>query len=139
LDKTTTAFHADDRFHARLISGPMSSGLQDSTLEAFDLIFVDDSTSAVERADTIRHLANRSLSKTLIVIHDFEIRNYRDAASTFQHQQIARAFTPQTGVVWNGSAPLVAVLKKLNLQIIHHSKKIPVDDVTSWGRVLREE
>ena len=139
LDKTATAFQADDRFRPRLTSGAMASGLRDAKLEIFDLIFVDDSSSADERKETIRQLANQPQPGQLIVIHDFEIGDYRDAASSFEHRQIFRAFTPQTGVVWNGSPQPVAVLKKLNRQIIHHSKNIPVDDLTGWRRVLRAE
>ena len=117
----------------------MSSSVHETELRQFDLIFVDDSTSAVERAETIRQLANRPLSGQLIVIHDFEIRNYRDAASTFEHRQIFRAFTPQTGVVWNGSNETVEVLKKLSRQIAHHIRSIPVEDVESWRRLFREK
>ena len=139
LEKTATAFQGDDRFRPTLISGAIAPGFRETKLEVFDLIFVDDSSSAAERKETVRQLANQSLPHQLIVIHDFEIGDYRDAASTFEHRQIFREFTPQTGVVWNGFPEVVAVLKKLNRQIIHHSKNIPVDDATGWRRVLRAE
>ena len=117
----------------------MAASLHETEFWQFDLIFVDDSTSAVERAETIQQLVNRPLSGQLIVIHDFEIRNYRDAASTFEHRQIFRAFTPQTGAVWNGSNETAEVLKELSRQIIHHSRSISVEDVESWRRLFRKE
>jgi len=138
-EKTLTAFSDDLRYQPRFVKGAMSVGLQELELGQFDLIFVDDSTSAVERAETIQQLANRPLSGQLIVIHDFEIRNYRDAASTFEHRLIFRAFTPQTGAVWNGSNETAEVLKELSRQIIHHSSSIPVEDVESWRRLFRKE
>ena len=138
-EKTLTAFSDDLRYQPRFVKAAMSAGLQEIELGQFDLIFVDDSTSAVERAETIQQLANRPLSGQLIVIHDFEIRNYRDAASSFEHSQIFRAFTPQTGVVWNGSNETVEVLKELSRQITYHSRSIPVEDVESWRRLFREE
>jgi hypothetical protein len=138
-EKTLTAFSYDQRYQPRFVEGVMSAGLQEIELGQFDLIFVDDSTSAIDRAETIQHLTNRQLSRQLIVIHDFEIRNYRDAASSLEHRQIFRAFTPQTGVVWNGSNDRVEVLKKLSRQISGHSRSISVEDVESWRRLFREE
>ena len=121
------------------MSGSMSSGIREAKLEEFDLIFVDDSTTAVERAETIRQISNRRSLKQLIVIHDFEISDYREAAFNFEYRQIFRAFTPQTGVVWNGSTQPVEILKRLNRQIIEHSKKVPVEEVNGWRRVLRNK
>jgi len=117
----------------------MSSALRETKVETFDMIFVDNSTSAVERAETIRQLVTRSVPNQLIVIHDFEVKDYRDAASTFEHKQIFRAFTPQTAVVWNGLRHQLEILKKLSRQITQESKNIAVDDVIGWRRVLREE
>jgi len=139
FDKSVSAFAKDRRYRPHFVTGAMSGSLHETEFWQFDLIFVDDSTSAVERAETIQQLVNRPLSGQLIVIHDFEIRNYRDAASTFEHRQIFRAFTPQTGVVWNGSNETVEVLKELSRQITYHSRSIPVEDVESWRRLFREE
>jgi predicted O-methyltransferase YrrM len=139
LEKTASVFHGDDRFQLQLIPGSMSSALRETKVETFDMIFVDNSTSAVERAETIRHLVTRSVPNQLIVIHDFEVKDYRDAASTFEHKQIFRAFTPQTAVVWNGLRHQLEILKKLSRQITQESKNIAVDDVIGWRRVLREE
>jgi hypothetical protein len=139
FDKSITAFADDRRCRPHFVKGAMSDSLHETELGQFDLIFVDDSTSAVERAETVRQLANRPSPKQLVVIHDFEISDYRNAASTFEHKQIFSAFTPQTGVVWNDATQTVEVLKKLNRQIIQHSRNIPVEDVESWRRLFREE
>jgi len=139
FDKSVAAFANDRRCRPHFVKGAMSDSLHETELGQFDLIFVDDSTSSVERAETIRQLANRPSSKQLVVIHDFEISDYRNAASTFEHKQIFSAFTPQTGVVWNDATQTVEVLKKLNRQIIQHSRNIPVDDVEGWRRVLRNK
>lgn len=138
FDKSVAACAKDRRFKPHFVNGAMSASLHETELRQFDLIFVDDSTTTVERVETIRQLANRPFRTQLIAIHDFEVRDYRDAASTFEHKQIFRAFTPQTGVVWNGSAQLADVLKKLNRQIIKHSKRLAVDDVDGWRKVFTE-
>lgn len=139
FDKSVSAFAKDRRYRPHFVNGSMSASLHETDLWQFDLIFVDDSTTVVERAETIRQLAKRPPQKQLIVIHDIEVSDYRKAASTFEHKQIFRAFTPQTGVVWNGSTELVGVLKKLNRQIVHYSKRIVVDDLDGWRKVLGED
>src|ERR1051325_1354541 len=139
FDKSVTAFARDWRYRPHFVNGAMSASLNETELSRFDLIFVDDSTTVIERAETIRRLASRPSPTQLIAIHDFEISDYREAASTFEHQQIFRAFTPQTGVVWNGSTQPVGALKKLHRQMIRHSKNLKVDDLTGWRKVVHED
>ena len=117
----------------------MSSSLDAAELAQFDLIFVDDSTSAVERAETIRRLSLLRPLDEFIVIHDYEVSDYHEAASDFEYRLTFRAFTPQTGVVWNGSKRPIEMLKMLNSQVTKHSKKVSVDDVNGWKSVLRRE
>ena len=139
LDRTAAAFATDERYRPRLVEGPISSSLDPVELAQFDLIFVDDSTSANERAETIRRVAALRPLKQLVVIHDYEISDYREATSDFEHRQIFRAFTPQTGVVWNGSELPIEILKSLNSQINKHSKNVAVEHVNGWKRVLKSE
>ncbi|HEV8371318.1 MAG TPA: hypothetical protein VGQ39_25465 [Pyrinomonadaceae bacterium] len=114
----------------------MSSAIRAVDLEEFDLILVDDSTSASERAETINEISNKRPNNRLIVIHDFELSEYRLATTGFEHRQIFRAFTPQTGVVWNGNSVSMTIISELELQIRRYTKRIQPDDAPGWRKVL---
>ena len=62
----------DDRHEMRLVSGPVALNIP--PLEDYDLVFIDDSTSAAERAQTIR--AVLSQPHPPVVIHDAEVPEY---------------------------------------------------------------
>lgn len=66
----------------------------------FDLIFVDNAVDPNDRRLTIKTLAVRR-PRAVVVIHDFEQEQYRDAAALFVNQWIYKTETPWTGVVWN--------------------------------------
>jgi hypothetical protein len=139
LDKTARYAGSDQRYYPRLVSESMASAIKESDLQHFDLILVDDSTSAVERAATIKQLANRRPLDVLIVIHDFEMSEYRRAAADFEYRQVFRALTPQTGVVWNGNSAPSRIIKELELQIRQFAKMIQPDDIQGWIRVFQNK
>jgi hypothetical protein len=136
LDRTGEYASKDQRYYPRLVSGSMASAIREVDLEEFDLILVDDSTRASERAETIRELSSARPTNVLIVIHDFEISEYRFAATGFEHRQIFRAFTPQTGVVWNGNSASLTIIRELELQIRRFAKMIQPDDAPGWRKVF---
>jgi len=67
----------DDRHEMRLVSGPVALNIP--PLEDYDLVFIDDSTSAAERAQTIR--AVLSQPHPPVVIHDAEVPEYAQVIS----------------------------------------------------------
>jgi len=132
LQKVSTDLKADSRFNPEFVATPMAQGVEPLDLERFDLVFVDDSTSAEERAQTIRIMSHKNPASPFIVIHDFEVSTYRDAAKDFQYRYIFRSLTPQTGIVWNLGSNKLAALKKIDRTIKKCCRQYEPDDIESW-------
>lgn len=136
LDKISAASGNDLRVRTRLVRGAMRSVIEQTDLDDYDLILVDDSTSGEERAATICAITARQPKRAVVAIHDFEIQAYREAAGAFQHQFIFKAFNPQTGVVWNGEESLTKALRHAGSTMKRYAKKLEPDDVNGWSNVL---
>lgn len=92
----------DRRWTLDLVAGEIAESISTLDLEAFDLILIDDSKTAAQRAETIRTVGAKSPSRPWIVIHDYEVDEYRRAASGFRQKYSFKAYNPWTGLVWNG-------------------------------------
>jgi len=135
-DRISAAVGNDLRVRTRLVRGEIRSLIEQTDLDDYDLILVDDSTSAEERTATIGAISARQPKKAVVAIHDFEIQAYRDAAGAFLNQFIFKALNPQTGVVWNGEARLTKVLRHAGSTVKRYAGKLEPDDVNSWSKVL---
>ena len=91
----------DERWTLQLVKGDIAECIPKLDLERFDLILIDDSKTSTQRAATIRAVANKQPKHPWIAIHDFEVAEYREAASGFKHRHRFRAYNPETGVVTN--------------------------------------
>ena len=91
----------DRRWSLQLVEGEISETVSNLDLESFDLILIDDSKTSAQRAATIRAVGLKQPERPWIVIHDFEVEEYRRAASGFRHRHRFRAYNPETGVVAN--------------------------------------
>ena len=122
----------DERWHLKLVNGEIAESVSLLDLEAFDLILIDDSKNSAQRKATIRAVASRWPQRPWIVIHDYEVEDYRKAATGFKYRYTFRAYNPQTGLVANRAIgdvkPLCRLLKKNNL--------LQPDNVDGWLRVL---
>lgn len=136
IEKISKEVGNDSRYRSHLVRGSMASIFLETSLKTFDLVFVDDSTTAEERTQTIRQLTAQKPTDILVVIHDFEINDYRSAAAGFEHSYTFKAFTPQTGVVWNGQADRVGVIKNLQSEVKRWAKGTEPDDLKGWLKVL---
>ena len=78
-------------------------------LKDIDLVLIDNADTYQFRIKTIEHLAAKNFTCP-VVIHDFEMEKYRDAAKGFDYQMIFVSEIPSssngpfswTGVCWNG-------------------------------------
>ena len=122
----------DDRWSLNLIEGEIADAVSELDLEAFDLILIDDSKTSAQRAATIRAITDRQPRRPWIVIHDYEIDEYRVAARSFRHRYAFKAYNPQTGVVSNQATDLATLDRKLK----ENSKSLEPDDVEGWLRIL---
>lgn len=120
----------DQRWTLQLVDGEISESVSD--LESFDLILIDDSKTSTQRAATIRAVAARQPQRPWIVIHDFEVDEYRDAASGFKHRHRFRAYNPETGVVANRTLDMRA----LNRSLKQNAKALDPANIKAWANAI---
>lgn len=122
----------DKRWTLQIVNGEISESVADLDLESFDLILIDDSKTSAQRAATIRAVAAKQLQRPLIAIHDFEVDEYRAAASGFKHRHRFRAFNPETGVLSNSALDLRA----LNRSLKQNARTLEPNDINAILRIL---
>ena len=127
---TEVAKH-DQRWTLTSIDGEIADSIPSLDLDAFDLILIDDSKTATQRAATIRAMSARNPQRSWIVIHDFEVEDYRHAASGFKYKHSFKAYNPWTGLVCNDTARGV---KSLDRVLKINSKTLEPDDLDGWIR-----
>ena len=125
----------DARSNVTVVSGAMSAAVRQFDLETFDLILVDDSTNAGERAATIRALSSLCPLNPWLVIHDYEVDEYRSASSAFKQRFVFKAYNPHTGLISNSGFP--RAVKILDRRIKDNSSALGPDDAENWLRILR--
>jgi hypothetical protein len=123
------AAKSDERWTLKLVRREIADAIPD--LEAFDLILIDDSKTSTQRSATIRAVAGKQPQRPWIVIHDFEVDEYRQAAADFKHRHTFKAFNPETGVVSNRPTQL----KSLD-RTIKSNKMLDPDRTAHWIRIL---
>ena len=122
----------DRRWTLQLVNAEISDCIADLDLESFDLILIDDSKTSDQRAATIRAIAAKQPQHPWIVIHDFEVDEYRNAASTFTHRHRFRAYNPETGVVSNCAADI----RSLARSIKQNARTLEPDDIEAWSNTI---
>ena len=122
----------DARANIHVVPAPIARVIENIDLHAYDLIFVDDSTSEQDRVTTIRALSQHRPPASLVVIHDFEVESYIEAARAFRHRYAFKAFNPETGVLWQNGADMRDVLKEIDSVIKRHARYLQPDDVDAW-------
>jgi hypothetical protein len=124
----------DNRWLLNLVDGEIADSIQDLDLETFDLILIDDSKTSAQRASTIRAIANKQPQQPWIVIHDYEVGEYRLAAHGFRHRYAFKAYNPQTGLVGNK----LVDIKALNRNLKQNCKTLEPDDLRGWLTIFRK-
>ena len=125
----------DVRYKLHLATTSISDAVSSFNLETFDLILVDDSTTANERVATIRALSALQPSNPWLLIHDYEIFDYQRAASNFKQRFVFRGYNPQTGFVSNGRGE--QRLKAIEKRIKANSIRLEPDDLDNWLEVFK--
>ncbi len=129
------AAKSDERWTLKLIRREIADSVSTLDLEAFDLVLIDDSKTSTQRSATIRAVAGKQPQRPWIVIHDFEVDEYRRAATGFKQRHIFKAFNPETGVLSN-SPDRVTQWKFLDRTIKARSKGLEADKTGRWIRAL---
>jgi len=128
---------SDDRWALKLVEGETAAAVSQLDLETFDLILIDDSKTSAERAATIRAVANKRAQHAWVVIHDFEVEEYRRAAAGFTNVHRFRAYNPETGLVCN-SAASSSQFRSLSQILKDNAGTLQPDDVEGWATAFRQ-
>lgn len=128
----------DPRGKLTVVTGAISHALEGVQLQNYDLILVDDSTDVDQRAATIGQVASNCSPSSIVVIHDYEIRTYRDAARAFQKRFAFTALNPSTGVGWGDGSLDKRCLRKLNKLIRRFSSSLKPEDLKPWVEVMND-
>jgi hypothetical protein len=122
----------DSRLHLQSVNGPMHLTAAGIEFEKYDLVFIDDSILIPDRSATIRQVSRRYCVSNLVLIHDYEMRAYREAARSFEDSFTFTALNPNTGVLWEGMKVHSHHLKKINSLIQEYSTIIRPENVNRW-------
>jgi predicted O-methyltransferase YrrM len=127
------AVKADERWTFKQVDGEIADSISFLDLEAFDLILIDDSKTSVQRAATIRAIAQQRPKRPLIVIHDYEVDVYRNAAKEFRRRYAFKAYNPHTGLVSNKACDM----RSLGRVLKENRTSLEPDDVEGWLSAFR--
>jgi predicted O-methyltransferase YrrM len=127
---------ADSRATLNVVNGSIAAAMSGLDITDYDLVFVDDSLSADERVKTINTLRDSQPEISIIVIHDFEVPQYVQAAWAFRHRFAFKAYNPETGVVWQTGNKIADTLKRIDSIMKRNANSLEPDDVDGWLRVL---
>ena len=120
----------DERWTLQLVKGAIADTVSKLDLESFDLILIDDSKTSAQRSATIRAVGQKRPQHPWIVIHDFEVDEYQQAATSFGCRHRFKAYNPETGLVSNS----VVNTRTLARLLKDNAKTLQPDDVNAWIR-----
>ena len=103
-------------------------------LSAYDLIFVDDSISIAERTRTLRSVLNRARASAVVVVHDYEVRSYRNCRQPPWYGHTSSVWRPFTGVLYRDRR-LRRQLDRLELVIRRERGRGP-SPIREWRMVF---
>ena len=130
---------SDGRFSMTTVDGPMSGYIGTASVNDYDMIFIDDSLTSEARSETIREVVQQNPPHSLIVIHDFQERQYQVAARGMQNTFVFDALVPQVGVLWNGDLVQRRDLQNVCKLISKNANKSNSCDRNFWLQVLSRE
>lgn len=137
LEKVKPLFNQSTNHQLLYTSGKVSSYVKKID-DFFDLVFIDDSYTLDDRAESIKNISeSASLNKALIVIHDYEETKYQIASEKFSNRYIFRCFYPRIGVVWNGNIMKISDLRTIENKIYSKKWKYSVTDIEKWTNYLK--
>jgi|SRR3970040_1458424 len=85
-------------------------------LTGYDLILIDDSTELHHRAATIKAVFSKVAQNTIVLIHDFERKEYRECITWDVNGIIFDGVLPHTGLFCTNELNLT-ILKRVQVQL----------------------
>ena len=129
--------NGDPRLQLSTVDSSICVAAKELSVDDYDLILIDDSTSAAERTETIRTVAELKPAKSLIVIHDYECKPYRQAARGFSKVVRITALNPNVGILCNDAQNIMPHLYRFNNVIRQFRDSIPLSDIDGWSEAFQ--
>lgn len=126
---------ADARCCIRHVGGPVHLTASEIELDGFDLILIDDSVTAAERAKTISAVAQRKPSG-VVAIHDYEVYEYRRTARPLANRYIFTALAPHTAIAWNNRPIKRQLLRSLDSFVYEHGGQVQPKEPDKWVALI---
>jgi hypothetical protein len=126
----------DPRLHILSVEGAMHVAARGAPLAKYDLLFVDDSTCVEDRCKTIEAVGDSVGSGTAMLIHDFEVHDYRRALPHGIRVFVFDAFMPLTAVCWKGRMIDPRRLRATNERIKRLARRIAPEAADAWYDAL---
>ena len=120
------------RLDLRVVTPPMADAIRRRDIADVDLIFIDDSTDAASRCATISTVAQMVENNQLVVIHDFELREYQDAAKSFAWKHCFLTSNPATGVTAHAEPAWSSKLRAVDRLLRTHLPGADIADASAW-------
>jgi predicted O-methyltransferase YrrM len=137
-EKVKAAAGDDPRLALRTVCGAVCDVVDTLDAGTYDLALVDDSTTSHERTATLRRIAAQHPKSTLVVVHDFEVPEYRRVAEGFVHRVRITSLNPNVGLLWNDAMPRRG-WRKFNAWLARHRDRVQPDDRAGWRRLIEQE
>jgi len=131
----------DKRLQVVLIADDVDKLAARCDISAFDLVFVDNGPTAEVRTATIAEIARRNNDGTLVVVHDFEIPDYRQASNKSRYRFCFTAYCPHTGILSTPSRidrTMRSKFRHMNKAMTQLAKELDPTDVCAWTRVINK-
>ncbi len=128
----------ENKLSLTLVNGPVSGAVAGAGLADADLIFIDDSKTREARAETIKSVCAHLPDNAWVVIHDFEVRQYKKAARLAPHRYAFTTLRPHVGVLWKSNDDSADKLKQLEKKIRNKHREIPIEDLKLWHDYLAQ-
>jgi hypothetical protein len=128
----------DSRLNLRTVAGSVADMVDTVDVGSYDVALVDDSVTAPERAATLRRVAAQHPKSTLVVVHDFELPEYRKAGEDFVHRIRITSLNPNVGMLWN-DAMRPRMWREYNGWLARHRDQVAPDDRNGWRSLIDRE
>ena len=122
----------DPRLFMKPVEGAVSEAVSGDLLDSKELILIDDSNCAVDRAATIQGVVKLLTPNQVVIVHDYEVPEYRLASGDVSLCFVFDAMLPHTAVLSNGNQVDQRQLARMNAVIRSHSGDVHPTDTLRW-------
>ena len=126
----------DARVHLHLVEEKMHNAVGAANTTNADLIFIDDSPTALARVPTVKEVARQCGVRPIVILHDNDLWRLRLASRAFEHHVSFNAFNPQCSVMWHGHPERIPVVQRVGQIIRQYSASTPVTNIEAWTQAF---